>query len=71
MKERPGRVGRVTGFAAGLAAAARRRQRAREPRIALYDASGHATVIAPSDERYEPLLATGRALIELGAPEPA
>lgn len=69
MKERKGPVGRVGGLASGLAAAARRRQSAREPRVVLYDAAGHGTVLGPSHPAHEALLATGRELIELGAPE--
>ena len=69
MKERKGPVGRVGGLAAGLAAAARRRQSAREPRVVVYDDAGHARVLAPADPAHEPMLAAGRELIELGVPE--
>jgi len=69
VKERKGPVGKVGGLAAGLAAAARRRQSAREPRVVVYDAAGHARVLGPADPAHERLLAAGRELIELGAPE--
>lgn len=68
MKERKGPVGRVGGLAAGLAAAARRRQSAREPRVVIYDAAGHARVLSDSDPAHGALLAAGRELIELGGP---
>lgn len=71
MKERKGPVGKVGGLAAGLAAAARRRQTAREPRVVVYDAAGHARVISPSHSAYDELLGAGRELIELAAPERA
>lgn len=69
MKDRKGPVGKVGGLAAGLAAAARRRQSAREPRVVVYDAAGHARVVAPADPAHDGLLETGRELIELGVPE--
>ncbi|MEX2194469.1 MAG: hypothetical protein WD844_04210 [Thermoleophilaceae bacterium] len=69
MKERKGPVGRVGGLAAGLAAAARRRQSARDPRVVVYDSAGHARVLAPTDPLQEGLLAAGRELIDLGVVE--
>lgn len=69
MKERKGPVGKVGGLAAGLAAAARRRQSAREPRVVVYDAAGHGRVLASTDPAHERLLTTGRELIDLGVPE--
>lgn len=69
MKERKGPVGKVGGLAAGFAAAARRRQSAREPRVVVYDAAGHGRVLAPADPAHERLLTAGRELIDLGVPE--
>ena len=66
MKERRGPVGRVGDLALGLAAAARRRQQARDPRVVVYDAAGHGRVLGPADPSYDGLLDTGTALIELG-----
>lgn len=66
MKERRGPVGRVGELAAGLAAAARRRQQEREPRVLVYDAAGNGRALTPADPRHGPLLETGEALIELG-----
>jgi hypothetical protein len=37
--------------------------------VVLYDAAGHARVLAPADPAHERLLAAGRELIELGVPE--
>lgn len=66
MKDRRGPIGRASQVAAGLAGAARRRQREREPRVVVYDASGHGRVVTAGDEAYEPLLEAGRGLIALG-----
>jgi hypothetical protein len=45
-KERKGPLGKVAGIAEDIAAGARRRQASREPRVAIYDAAGHARVLA-------------------------
>jgi hypothetical protein len=47
-KERKGPLGKVAGIAEDLAAGARRRQARREPRVAIYDAAGHARVLDES-----------------------
>jgi hypothetical protein len=65
MKERAGPVGRVAGLVEGLAAAARRRQQGREPRVVVYDSAGHARVLSEDDPAYPPLLDTGAALVGL------
>lgn len=69
MKDRKGPVGRAAGLAAGVAAAARRSRATREPKVVVYDAAGHARVVTRADPAYEPLLETGRELID--APDPA
>jgi hypothetical protein len=57
-KERKGPLGKVAGIAEDFAAGQRRRQERRAPRVAIYDAAGHARVL-PED-------APGRAeLVEL------
>lgn len=71
MKDRKGPVGRVGELAAGFAAAARRRQSARDPRVVVYDSAGHGRVLSASDPAYGALLDAGSELIELGAPERA
>jgi hypothetical protein len=71
VKDRKGPVGKVGTIAAGLAAAARRRQNGREPRVVVYDAVGHGRLLGAADPAREPLLAAGRRLIELGLREDA
>ena len=46
-----GAVGRATAVAEGVAAAVRRRQREREPRVLLYAAPGDAPAAAPDARR--------------------
>lgn len=67
MRDRRGPVGRAGRLASGIAAAARRRQRARDPRVVVYDAAGHGRVLGAGEAAYERLLETGAALIALGA----
>ena len=55
-KERKGPLGRVAGMAEDLAAGARRRQERREPRVAIYDAAGHARILDPDVPGREELL---------------
>ncbi len=49
MREKRGRLGRtVVALADSIASAARRTgPRAREPRVVVYDAAGHATLLRP------------------------
>jgi hypothetical protein len=55
-KERKGPLGLVAGIAEDLAAGQRRRQARQEPRVAIYDAAGHARVLlADSPGRAEML----------------
>ena len=70
MKERRGPVGRVTGLAETVGDALRRRQRRREPRIVLYDAAGHARVVAADASGAADLLATASRLVALAAEDP-
>ena len=65
MKERRGTVGRLTGLAEGVAAAARRRQRDRAPRVLLYDAAGHPSVLAPDSAGFEEIVATAERMMAL------
>jgi hypothetical protein len=44
-KERKGPLGKVAGIAEDFAAGQRRKQARREPRVAIYDAIGHARVL--------------------------
>lgn len=65
MNERPRRPGRMVGLAEGVAAAVRRRQREREPRVVLLDASGASRVVAPSAPGYDDLLDTAERMLEV------
>ena len=65
MKERRGTVSRLTGLAEGVAAAARRRQRDREPRILVYDEVGHPATLRPDDSGFDAIVLTAERMIEL------
>ena len=55
MKERrKGPIGRAADLAEGVAAAVRRMQREREPRVLVYDHSGYARLIQPDGARARP-----------------
>jgi hypothetical protein len=71
VKDRSGPVGRVTGLAAAIAAAARRRRGEREPRVVLYDSAGHGRVLAEDDPVRASLLEICDELIELAGVEQA
>jgi hypothetical protein len=67
VNERRARPGRVVGIAESVAAAVRRRQRDREPRVLLVAANGAAHSIAPSASGYDELLAIADHALELAA----
>ena len=72
MRERKDTVGRITGVAEGLAAAVRRRQYDRTPRVMLYDRAGHPRIVPVADFRHEQIVAAAARLIALapgGPPE--
>lgn len=52
-------------MAEGVAAAVRRRQRERQPRVLLYDRSGVPRALAPAEPGYDELLETAEAMIDL------
>lgn len=57
MKESPkGAVARATAVAEGMAAAVRRRQREREPRVVLYSAPGEPHLLAPGSKGHDRIL---------------
>lgn len=64
MKE-PGRgpLGRATAIAEGVAAAVRRRQRDREPRVLLYRRSGDPRVLAPGAKGHDEILELAERMI--------
>lgn len=65
VRDRRGRVGRITGIAEGVAAAARRRQRGRAPRVVLYDERGHPRLLPADVPAFEELVAAAGRMSEL------
>ena len=65
MRERRGTVSRLTGLAEGVAAAARRRQRDRSPRVLLYDQGGHPRTLSPADRSFEEVVGAAARMIAL------
>jgi hypothetical protein len=64
-ERRRGPLGRATGLAEGVAAAVRRRQRERGPRVLLYDAAGHSRLLQPSARGYDRVLAVAEQMVAL------
>jgi hypothetical protein len=67
VRERKGPLGRAAGLAGGVAAAARRRQQDREPRVVIYDGAGHSRLLASDAPGYFELLDTCERMISLAA----
>ena len=66
MKERrKGPIGRATGIAEGVAAAVRRAQRDRAPRVLLYDEAGISRTLQPDTAGYDLVLDACERLVEL------
>lgn len=66
MKEQPkGPFGRATAVAEGVAAAVRRRQREREPRVMLYRGPGDSHVLPPGGKRHDEILDLAERMIDL------
>jgi hypothetical protein len=65
---RKGAIGRATGIAEGVAAAMRRRQRSREPRVLLYDELGHSRLLPPEAPHRDRILDICEELVALTAP---
>jgi hypothetical protein len=71
VRERPrGPIGRATALAEGVAAAARRMQREREPRVALYDEAGSPRLVQPDARGYDSVLDAAERMVELVGAEP-
>jgi hypothetical protein len=71
VRERPrGPIGRATALAEGVAAAARRMQREREPRVALYDEAGDPRLLQPEARGYDAVLDAAERMVELVGAEP-
>jgi hypothetical protein len=64
MKDRVNPLKRVTGIAETVAAGARRRQQSREPRVVIYDGSGHSRVLGPEADGHEGVVEAAERLIE-------
>jgi hypothetical protein len=64
-ERRWGALGRATDIAGDVAAAVRRAQRGREPRVLLYDAAGYARRLPPDSEAHDEVLAAAERLVEL------
>ncbi len=58
-----GAIGRATAVAEGVAAAVRRRQRDREPRVLLYRRPGDPRVLAPGAKGHDALLDLAERMI--------
>jgi hypothetical protein len=66
LKEQPkGAVARATAMAEGVAAAVRRRQREREPRVLLYRSAGDPWVLAPGAKGQDRLLELAEEMVAL------
>lgn len=68
-KERKGPLGMIAGIAEDIAAGTRRRQASREPRVAIYDAAGHARVLSESAPGREELLEVAQEMTKPAAVE--
>ncbi len=66
MKEQPkGAVARATAVAEGVAAAVRRRQRDREPRVQLYGRPGDPLLLAPGAKGHDRIIGLAVEMVEL------
>lgn len=69
MKEqRKGALGRVGNLAESLAAGAKRRQQAREPRVLLYDDSGEPRVLQPGMKARDEIVELAERMVEVATP---
>jgi hypothetical protein len=64
---RRGPIGRAAGIAEGVAAAVRRMQREREPRVLVYDQTGYARLVQPEARGHERILEIGERMVEVAA----
>jgi hypothetical protein len=68
-KERKGPLGKVAGIAEDLAAGQRRKQARREPRVAVYDAAGHARVLPDGTRGRDEVLELAQEMTSLAVKE--
>ena len=64
-EQRKGPLGRVGDIAESLAAGAKRRQQAREPRVLLYDATGEPRVFHAGMKGRDELVELAERMVEL------
>jgi hypothetical protein len=64
-EQRKGPLGRVGNIAETLAAGAKRRQQAREPRVLLYDDAGEPRVLHAGMKDRDELVAIAERMVEL------
>ena len=70
MKEkRKGPISRAAGIAEGVAAAVRRMQREREPRVLVYDQTGYARLVQPEARGHERILEIAERMVQIAAGE--
>jgi hypothetical protein len=62
-------MGRLAGLAEGVAAAARRRQRDRAPRVTLYDLNGEPRLLAPETAAFDDIVSAAERILALAAGE--
>ena len=67
-ERRRGPLGRATGIAEGVAAAVRRAQRDREPRVLLYDGTGRARRLGQEMRGYDEVLELCERIVDLVEP---
>jgi hypothetical protein len=68
-ERRKGPIGRATGIAEGVAAAVRRAQRDRAPRVLLYDEAGISRTLQPDTAGYDLVLDACERLVGLALDE--
>jgi hypothetical protein len=66
-EQRKGPLARVGDIAETLAAGARRRQQAREPRVLVYDERGEPRVLHPGMKGRDELVELAERMVELAA----
>lgn len=66
-EQRKGALGRVGDLAETLAAGARRRQQAREPRVLLYDEEGEPRILHPGMKNRDELVEIAERMVERAA----
>jgi hypothetical protein len=66
-ERRKGPIGRAADLAEGVAAAVRRMQREREPRVLVYDHSGYARLIQPDARGHDRMLEIAEEMVRLTA----